>query len=76
MRGIALLTLSIGLLLVGLSERSHVTAGGAVPGWFEARTGGLIAAALLVLVAFVAAERRAVSPVIPLDLLRTGGPAR
>jgi MFS family permease len=74
-RGIALLTLAIGLLLVGLSERSHVGAGGTMPGWFEARTGGLIAAALVVLAAFVAAERRAASPVIPLDLLanrRTG----
>ena len=74
-RGIALLTLAIGLLLVGLSERSHVSAAGAVPGWFELRTGGLIVGALLVLAAFVVAERRAVSPVIPLDLLvsrRTG----
>jgi EmrB/QacA subfamily drug resistance transporter len=73
--GIGLLTVAVGLLLVGLSERSHTNAAGALPGWFEPRTGGLIAAGLAVLAAFVAVERRAVAPVIPLGLLtdrRTG----
>ena len=74
--GIALLTLAVGLLLVGLSERTHADAVGALPGWLEVRTGGLIGAGLLVAAAFVAVERRAAAPVIPLGLLtdRRSGP--
>jgi EmrB/QacA subfamily drug resistance transporter len=74
-RGIALLTLSVGLILVGLNARSHAAPDGSLPGWLEPGTGGLVAAGLLVLAGFVAAERRAAAPVIPLGLLtdrRTG----
>jgi len=67
--GIALLTLSVGLLLVGLSERTHADAAGALPGWLELRTGGLLAAAVVVAAAFVAVERRAVAPIVPLRLV-------
>ncbi|MCW3005881.1 MAG: major facilitator superfamily 1, partial [Solirubrobacterales bacterium] len=67
--GIGLLTVAVGLALVGLSERSHPDAGGALPGWLELRTGGLIVAGLALLVAFVPVERRAVAPLIPLRLL-------
>jgi EmrB/QacA subfamily drug resistance transporter len=73
--GIALLTGAVGLLLVGLSMRSHPGSGGDLPGWLQLDTGGLMLAGLLVLVAFVAVERRAAAPVIPLGLLtdrRTG----
>ncbi|MEA2180954.1 MAG: hypothetical protein QOF69_139 [Solirubrobacteraceae bacterium] len=73
--GITLLTLAVGLLLVGLTERSHADAAGNLPGWLELHTGGLISAAILIALAFLAAERRAASPVIPLGLLtdrRTG----
>jgi EmrB/QacA subfamily drug resistance transporter len=73
--GIALLTLTVGLVLVGLNERSHAAADGTLPGWLEPGTGGLIAAGLVALVAFLAAERRAAAPVIPLALVterRTG----
>ncbi|ADB54134.1 MFS transporter [Conexibacter woesei] len=66
--GIALLTVGVGLLLVGLGERGHASAGGAPPGWTEPRTGGLIAAGLALLVAFVAVERRAAAPIVPLSL--------
>ena len=66
--GIALLTVAVGLLLVGLSERTHADALGALPGWLEVRTGGLIVAGLLVAAAFVAVERRAAAPMIPLRL--------
>lgn len=52
--GIALLTLGVGLLLVGLSERITV----------------LIVAGLAVCAVFVAVERRAVAPVIPLKLFK------
>jgi EmrB/QacA subfamily drug resistance transporter len=50
--GIALLTLGVGLLLVGLNER-HVA---------------LIVAGLLVTAVFLGVERRAVAPIIPLRL--------
>jgi EmrB/QacA subfamily drug resistance transporter len=66
--GIALLTTAVGLLLVGLSERTHPAADGALPGWTEPRTGGLIVAAAFALWAFVAVERRAASPIVPLRL--------
>ncbi|HEV7807914.1 MAG TPA: MFS transporter [Solirubrobacteraceae bacterium] len=66
--GIALLTGAVGLLLVGLSERTHAAADGTLPAWAELRTGGLIVAGLLLLVAFVVAERRAASPIVPLAL--------
>src|SRR5690349_1759647 len=41
-RGIALLTLSVGLVLVGLNARSHAGVDGTLPGWLEPGTGGLI----------------------------------
>ncbi len=55
--GIALLTSGVGLLLVGLGERGHAT-----------RDALLIGAGLALLAAFVAVERRAVAPVLPLRL--------
>jgi EmrB/QacA subfamily drug resistance transporter len=66
--GIALLTAAVGLVLVGLSEHTHAGPGGALPAWTEWRTGGLIGAGLLLLVAFLRFERRAASPVLPLSL--------
>lgn len=66
--GIALLTAGVGALLVGLSERGHAGADGALPPWSEPRTGGLIALGLVLLAGFVAAERRAVAPIVPLSL--------
>src|SRR3954470_12778913 len=60
--GIALLTGSVGLVLVGLSERTH----GAT--WTDWRAGGLLLAGVLLLVAFVRVERRAAAPVVPLAL--------
>lgn len=67
--GIALLTSGVGLLLVGLSERGHAS-DGALPAWTELRTGGLIAAGLALLTAFVAVEARAAAPIVPLVLFR------
>jgi hypothetical protein len=60
--GIALLTTAVGLLLVGLNEHTRVDS------WSDPRTGGLIAAALLAVYAFVRVERRAASPIVPLPL--------
>jgi EmrB/QacA subfamily drug resistance transporter len=66
--GIALLTAGVGLLLIGLGERGHATAGAHLPAWTEARTGGLIVAGVALLAGFVMAERRAASPIVPLSL--------
>ena len=68
--GIALLTVAVGLLLIGCNEKVHAGPDGALPGWLEPRTGGLIAAGLLVAGAFLAVERRAAAPIVPLRLLR------
>jgi hypothetical protein len=67
--GIALLTLAVGLLLVGLSEKSHADAAGALPGWTSWRVGGLLAAGLVTVMALVAVELRAPAPILPLRLL-------
>jgi MFS family permease len=66
--GIALLTAGVGALLVGLSERGHAGADRALPPWSEPRTGGLIVLGLALLAGFVAAERRAAAPIVPLSL--------
>lgn len=66
--GIALLTAGVGALLVGLSERGHAGADGTLPPWSEPRTGGLIVLGLALLAGFVAVERRAVAPIVPLSL--------
>jgi EmrB/QacA subfamily drug resistance transporter len=67
--GIALLSAAIGLLLVGVNEKTHAMASGALPGWGQLRTGGLIGAGLAFGVALIAVERRAAAPIIPLRLL-------
>jgi EmrB/QacA subfamily drug resistance transporter len=73
--GIALLTVAVALLLVGLGERAHGDAAGVLPAWTEFRVGGLLLLGAIVLGGFVAVERRAAAPVIRLSLLtgrRTG----
>ena len=66
--GIAVLTAAVGLLLVGLNEHSRAAADGRLPSWGEARTGGLVVFALLLVPVFLAVERRAASPIVPLGL--------
>jgi EmrB/QacA subfamily drug resistance transporter len=73
--GIVTLTGAVGLLLVGLNERTRADAAGNLPAWTSLTVGGLIAAGVALLVAFVAIERRAAAPIVPLRLLsdrRTG----
>jgi EmrB/QacA subfamily drug resistance transporter len=68
--GIALLTGTVGLLLVGLNEKTHASGPtDALPGWLEPRTGGLIACGLALLVALLVVEWRAPAPILPLRLL-------
>lgn len=61
--GIAVLTASLGLVLVGLNQHLLVSS------WLAVRTGGLVLAGLLGLGLLVRVERRAASPVLPLRLL-------
>ena len=61
--GIAVLTASLGLVLVGLNQ--HLL----VPSWFDVRTGGLVVAGLVGVGLLVLVERRAASAVLPLQLL-------
>lgn len=71
LKGIALLTLALGTILVGLSERTHADAAtGQLPAWTEPQTGGLLVVGLAFLAAFIAAERRAAAPIVPLWLFR------
>lgn len=62
--GIAVLTASVGAILVGLNR--HAVVGS----WLEAQTGGLVAAGLLGLVLLVRIETTAAAPVIPPRLVR------
>jgi Major Facilitator Superfamily len=55
-------------VLVGLSGHTHPDAAGALPGWTELRTGGLIVAGVALLIGFVRFERRAAAPIVPLGL--------
>jgi EmrB/QacA subfamily drug resistance transporter len=61
--GIAVLTASLGSVLVGLNQHLLVSS------WFAVRTGGLVVAGLLGLGLLVHVERRAASPILPLRLL-------
>ena len=61
--GIALLTASLGLVLVGLNQHLLESS------WFAARTGGLIVAGLLGVGLLGVVEHRAASPILPLRLL-------
>jgi MFS family permease len=61
--GIAVLTASLALVLVGLNQHLLVAS------WFTARTGGLVVAGIIGVGLLVLVERRAASPVLPLRLL-------
>src|SRR4051794_18488024 len=67
--GIALLTVAVSLLLIGLNEKTHADAAGALPGWADLRVGGLIVAGLAAGAVLLAVERRAVAPILPLRML-------
>lgn len=61
--GIAVLTVAIGALLVGLHQHAVVSS------WFDKRTGGLIILGLVGLVLLVTVEKRATAPILPPRLL-------
>jgi EmrB/QacA subfamily drug resistance transporter len=63
--GISLLSLTLVLLLVPISL------GGTTWAWSSAEVIGMLTAGVVTLVAFIAVERRAVEPVLPLHLFRS-----
>lgn len=60
--GTVILTTAVTVLLVGILEGSEVW------GWTDPRTFGLLALALIGLVAFILQEKRAAEPMLPLDI--------
>ncbi|MDQ8044840.1 MAG: MFS transporter [Solirubrobacteraceae bacterium] len=66
--GILLLTLAVGLMLLGLNEHSRADAGGGMPSWTVLRTGGFVLAGLVLVPVFLAVEARAAAPIMPLRL--------
>jgi EmrB/QacA subfamily drug resistance transporter len=67
--GIATLSLAIGAVIIGVNRHQQLG------GWADPTTGGAVLLGVVGLVAFVGTERRAVAPIIPLQLLthRTTG---
>jgi MFS family permease len=69
--GMVLLTGAIGLTLLGLSRRGMPVPGSdQLRSWMELSTGGALAGGLVLLAAFLFAERSAAAPLLPLRLLR------
>jgi EmrB/QacA subfamily drug resistance transporter len=66
--GIAVLTLALVPLLIGLTNKGQTDSSGHLYDWTTWQVGGLIAFAIVALVAFVLVERRVKEPLIPLDL--------
>ena len=66
--GVAVLTLCLVPLLIGLTNKGQVGPDGRLYDWLSWQVGGLILLAGVALVGFVLVERRAREPVIPLDL--------
>ncbi len=68
--GIVVFTAGVVPLLIGLSNKGNADAAGHLNGWTDLGVGGLIVAGLVLLVAFLAVERSAQHPIIPLYLFK------
>jgi EmrB/QacA subfamily drug resistance transporter len=66
--GIAVLTLALVPLLIGLTNKGQTDSSGHLYDWTTWQVGGLIAFSIVALAAFVLVERRVREPLIPLDL--------
>jgi EmrB/QacA subfamily drug resistance transporter len=69
--GVALLTVCLVPLLIGLTEKGQTAPNGQLYDWLTWQVGGLIAVSAVMLAAFLVVERSAKEPVIPLDLFAT-----
>jgi EmrB/QacA subfamily drug resistance transporter len=69
--GIAIFTLGVVPILIGLTFKGLTASSGSLYGWTDWQVGGLILLGLAIMAAFVANEARARHPIIPLDLFST-----
>jgi EmrB/QacA subfamily drug resistance transporter len=69
--GIAIFTVGVVPILLGLTFKGLTTASGSLYGWTDWRVGGLILLGVLIMAAFIVNEARARHPIIPLDLFST-----
>jgi EmrB/QacA subfamily drug resistance transporter len=68
--GIALFSLGVVPLLLGLTNKGQVDSHGNLYDWTAPQVGGLMLAGLVVLAVFLVVEARAKEPIVPLDLFR------
>jgi MFS family permease len=68
--GIALFSLGVVPLLLGLTNKGQTDSRGVLYDWTDPRVGGLMLAGLVILAVFVVVEARAREPIVPLDLFR------
>jgi EmrB/QacA subfamily drug resistance transporter len=68
--GAAVFTVAISFLLVGLTNKSGISAAGQPNAWTDLTVGGFIAIALALAAIFVVVEARAKEPIVPLALWR------
>jgi EmrB/QacA subfamily drug resistance transporter len=69
--GIAIFTIGVVPILIGLTFKGLTDASGNLYGWTSWQVGGLILAGLLIMAAFIVNESRVRQPIIPLDLFST-----
>ncbi len=68
--GVAVFTLAVIPLLIGLTEKGFTSSGGQSYSWLDWRVGGLILLSAVLGAVFVFVESRAKEPIVPLDLFR------
>jgi len=69
--GIAVFTLAVSALLIGLTQKSATESGGAaLRAWTDVQVAGPLALSVVLLVVFVLIERKVAEPLIPLGLFR------
>jgi EmrB/QacA subfamily drug resistance transporter len=69
--GIAIFTVGVVPILVGLTFKGLTDASGSLYGWTAWQVGGLILVGLALMAAFIVNEARVRQPIIPLDLFST-----
>jgi EmrB/QacA subfamily drug resistance transporter len=68
--GIALFSLGVVPLLIGLTNKGQTDSNGRLYDWTSLQVGGLILVGVLVLAVFLLVESRSKEPIVPLDLFR------
>ncbi|HEY4866910.1 MAG TPA: MDR family MFS transporter [Candidatus Dormibacteraeota bacterium] len=68
--GIALFSLGVVPLLLGLTNKGQTDSRGVLYDWTDPRVGGLMLLGLVILAVFAVVEARTKEPIVPLDLFR------